>query len=77
MLQENDNTASFNTDNNIANEANDDKLSGRETLFSVDSLEEKTADNMAKAEARTDEVPLRTEKTEELEEREKTEENNS
>jgi hypothetical protein len=43
---------------------------GSDTLFPVQSLLRKTADNMAKAEARTKEHPLWTPKTYELERKE-------
>ncbi len=50
------------------------KYEDRDTLFSRAAILKKTEDNMAKAEALTDEQPLRTEKTAELERREREEE---
>jgi len=41
-----------------------------ESMFAANNIHEKTADNLARAEFAVDEQPLRTEKTEELEQEE-------
>lgn len=67
MDKERPRRASFNANVNTARINNTNE---GESLFAANNIREKTADNLARAEFAVDEQPLRTEKTEELEQEE-------